>query len=77
MTEKTLTLEPGDSVKITLPHGIGFVEIRTSGTSGTNGPTGYPTKAADVPRETSEGTCTEGARRPQCYPFHTDDCPYV
>lgn len=35
------------------------------------------TEGGDVPRETSEGTCTEGARRPQCYPFHTDDCPYA
>jgi hypothetical protein len=31
----------------------------------------------DVPRETSAAQCTEGQRRSQCMPFHTDDCPYV
>lgn len=57
MPEQKLTLEPGDSAKITLPNGIGYVEIRTSGV---NPPTGNPAINVDVVSETTHAVAGDG-----------------
>ena len=31
----------------------------------------------NVPRETLAPWCSSDYRRPACFPFHTDDCPYT
>jgi hypothetical protein len=53
-----LTLDPGDSARIILPHGIGFVEIRTGGS--VHGPTGYPVIGVDVISETRHAPAEDG-----------------
>lgn len=51
-------LSPGDSARITLPHGIGCVEIRTEGS--VHGPTGYPVIGVDVISDTKHTPATDG-----------------
>ena len=59
MTEplKIYEMSPGESVVVQLPHGIGYVEIRTDGV---NGPTGYPAIGVDVISETKHTRADDG-----------------
>lgn len=56
--DKVFTMEPGDSARIILPHGIGYVEIHAGGH--VHGPTGYPVIGVDVVSETKRTPAADG-----------------
>lgn len=73
MTEPTKIYEmsPGESVTVQLPHGIGYVEIRTDGV---NGATGWPAIGVDAVSRTTNTPAEDG----RLYrPYFDHDCGVV
>jgi hypothetical protein len=58
MSEKNIILEPGDEARITLPNGIGYVEISTAGS--VHGPTGYPVIGVEVVSASKNSPAADG-----------------
>lgn len=54
---KIWEMSPGESVRVLLPDGIGYVEIRTGNV---HGPTGYPVVAIEVVSETLDKPAEDG-----------------
>jgi hypothetical protein len=69
--QKIYKLSPGESAVVRLPHGIGYVEIRTTGV---NGPTGHPVIGVDVVSETTRTDAADGRRY---HPHFDHDCGVV
>lgn len=58
MSEHYLPMKAGDTARITLPNGIGYVEIRTAGS--VHGPTGYPVIGVEVVSEAKNSPAADG-----------------